>query len=135
MNNPTLSYSGTRIVLEFCGHKTLFTVGWRHRKIRLIESNAKCRHLNKLTCKGTLRQVFLSEAPPLLGFCLGGLSFCRSQSHAVCIYCTTVLYFDTGKVGGAIVHQAGSKHQQDLTVSPVIKSNKHPPQSSFTGHF
>ncbi len=34
------------------------------RKIRLIESNAKCRYLKKLTCKGTLRQLFyLSEAP------------------------------------------------------------------------
>ncbi len=33
-------------------------------KIRLIENNAKCRYLKKLTSKGTLRQVFyLSEAP------------------------------------------------------------------------
>ncbi len=32
--------------------------------IELIECNAKCRYLNKLTCKGTFRQVFyLSEAP------------------------------------------------------------------------
>jgi hypothetical protein len=31
---------------------------------RLIECNAKCRYLKKLTCKGTLRHVFyLSEAP------------------------------------------------------------------------
>ncbi len=29
------------------------------RKIRLIEVNAKFRHLKKLTCKGTLRQVFI----------------------------------------------------------------------------
>ncbi len=28
------------------------------RKIRLIEVNAKCRHLKTLTCKGTLRQLF-----------------------------------------------------------------------------
>jgi hypothetical protein len=27
------------------------------RKIRLKEGNANCRHLNKFTCKGTLRQV------------------------------------------------------------------------------
>jgi hypothetical protein len=34
------------------------------RKIRLIECNAKCCYIKKLTCKGTLRQVFyLSEAP------------------------------------------------------------------------
>ncbi len=30
------------------------------RKVRLIESNVKCRYLKKMTCKGTLRQVFLS---------------------------------------------------------------------------
>ena len=29
------------------------------RKIRLIEGNAKCRHLKKLTCKETLRQKFI----------------------------------------------------------------------------
>jgi hypothetical protein len=29
------------------------------RKIRLIEGNAKCPQLKKLTCKGTLRQVFI----------------------------------------------------------------------------
>jgi hypothetical protein len=29
------------------------------RKIKLIEGNAKCRHLKKLTCEGTLRQVFI----------------------------------------------------------------------------
>jgi hypothetical protein len=41
--------------------------GRAHRKIRLIESNAKWRYLTKFTCKRTLRQVlFLSEAPPLL---------------------------------------------------------------------
>jgi hypothetical protein len=28
-------------------------------KIRLIDGNAKCRRLKKLTCKGTLRQVFI----------------------------------------------------------------------------
>jgi hypothetical protein len=29
------------------------------RKIRLIEDNAKCPHLKKFTCTGTLRQVFI----------------------------------------------------------------------------
>jgi hypothetical protein len=32
-------------------HKYLFHV--HHRKIRLIEGNAKCRHLQKFTCKET----------------------------------------------------------------------------------
>jgi hypothetical protein len=40
------------------------------RVIRLIESNAKCRHLKKFTCEGTLLQVFicLRPPPPLLRF-------------------------------------------------------------------
>ncbi len=37
-------------------------VGHIRRKIRLIESNDKCRHLKKLTCKGTLRRVFYLSA-------------------------------------------------------------------------
>ncbi len=38
--------------------------GGERRKMRLIESYAKCRNLKKLTCKGTLRQMFyLSETP------------------------------------------------------------------------
>ncbi len=36
------------------------------RKIRPIESNAKCRYLKKLTCKGTLRQVFFLLYDPIL---------------------------------------------------------------------
>ncbi len=34
-----------------------------HRNIRLIEGNAKCCHLKKLTCKGTLGQVFICRRP------------------------------------------------------------------------
>jgi hypothetical protein len=38
--------------------------GVQRRKITLIEYNAKCRYLKKLTCKGTSHQVFyLYEAP------------------------------------------------------------------------
>jgi hypothetical protein len=44
------------------------------RKIRLIESIAKCRYLKTLTSKETLRQVFIclrTPPPTLLGFSLG----------------------------------------------------------------
>ncbi len=45
---------------------------FKQRKVILIEGKAKCRHLKKLTCKGTLRQVFIClRHSPLLGFCLG----------------------------------------------------------------
>jgi hypothetical protein len=42
----------------------LFAESIQRRKIRLIESNAKCRYLKKWTCKETLRQVFLSVWGP-----------------------------------------------------------------------
>ncbi len=96
------------------------------RKIRLIESNGKCRYLKKLTCKGTLRQVFIClRPPPLLGFCLGWssnfvvlnlvrnrvLNSCRMWSptqlntpHPLsATHCLYVLYFhfwEGGGVGG-----------------------------------
>jgi hypothetical protein len=55
------------------------------RKIRLKESNAKCRHLKKLTCKGSLKQVFICLRPPLLlGFCFGWSSnFVGSESGQI----------------------------------------------------
>ncbi len=37
--------------------------GTNCRKIRLKEGNAKCHHLKKLTCKGTLRLVFICLRP------------------------------------------------------------------------
>ncbi len=52
------------------------------RKIILKESKAKCRYLKNLSCKWTLRQVFIFLRPsPLLGFCLGWKSkFVGSES-------------------------------------------------------
>ncbi len=45
------------------------------RKIRLKESNAKCRYLKNLPVKGTLRQVFTClRPPPLLDFVWGGVA-------------------------------------------------------------
>jgi hypothetical protein len=58
---------------------------WARRKIRLLEGNAKCRHLEKLTYKGTLRQMFIClRPPPLLRFCLGwSRNFVGSESSLV----------------------------------------------------
>jgi hypothetical protein len=49
-------------------NEPLSVIAYTRRKTRLLESNAKCRHLKYLTCKGTLGQMFyLSDAPsPLL---------------------------------------------------------------------
>jgi hypothetical protein len=37
--------------------------GAHRRKIRLIEDNAKCGHLKKLTCKGTMRRSIYVWVP------------------------------------------------------------------------
>jgi hypothetical protein len=42
---------------------SLYSMARYRRKKRLIEGNAKCSHLKKLTCKGTLRQVFICLWP------------------------------------------------------------------------
>ncbi len=53
------------------------------RKIRLVEGNATCHHVCKLTCKGTLRPVFICLRPPQL-FCLGWSSdFVGSESGQI----------------------------------------------------
>ncbi len=58
---------------------------YRSRKIKLMESNAKCRQLKKLTCKGTLRQVFICLMPlPLLDFYLQwSTNFVGSESGQI----------------------------------------------------
>ncbi len=98
----------------------LFTVGGTYRrKIRLIESKDKCCYLKKLTCKGTLRQVFyLSEtfSPPMT-------PYSPPYTHNTCIHYTVILVH-TGKGGGELtrekvrwakVHKAGSKIPTWLT--------------------
>ncbi len=69
-----------------------YAEGKRRRKIRLIESNAKCRHLKKLICKGTLRQrPEAHNIPPPL--------------HTVYVY--TVILIHTGKGGGELYQRKG----------------------------
>ncbi len=44
-------------------------------RVERLYCSAKCRYLKKLTCKGTLRQVFIClMPPPLLSFCLGWIA-------------------------------------------------------------
>ncbi len=47
-----------------CSH-SLRDIDSSRRKIRLIEGNAKCRHLKKLACKGSLRQAFAEAQNPI----------------------------------------------------------------------
>ncbi len=93
------------------------------RKIRLIESNAKCRHLKEFTCNGTFWQVFIClRTTPFVGFYLGWSQCCTVGSESGQIesvklllnmvsnttqqpppppstHCLYIMYFDTGKVG------------------------------------
>jgi hypothetical protein len=83
--------SGSRVWLKLLGKKWIFKKQCpfeierpTRRKIRLIESNAQC-HLTKLTCKVTLRQVFIClRPPPLLDYCFGKSSnFVGSKSGQI----------------------------------------------------
>jgi hypothetical protein len=66
----------------------------RRRKIRLKKSNVKCRYLKKLTCKGTLRQVFyLSEDP---------LPSCDPIHLNTCILYTVLIH-----TGGELTRKKG----------------------------
>ncbi len=76
------------------------------RKIRLIEGNAKCRHLKKLTCKGSEAQN--PVPPPPLTHCI------RMYGYAPYTYSLREgggrgESWTREKVRGATVHKAGSK--------------------------
>jgi hypothetical protein len=68
--------------------------GSARRKIRLIEGNAKCRHLKKFMCKGTLRQVFI---------CLRPRTPSSAYLHTVYVYGIQYIYSHReGEEGGRV---------------------------------
>jgi hypothetical protein len=99
-----------------------------HGLINYIDTKAKCPSSKKLTCQGTLRNVFICLRPPsLLGFCLGWSSnFVGSESGPIysvkllqnmvsnmtqqstpphslpTTHCLYTLHFDTGKGEGRV---------------------------------
>ncbi len=103
--------------------KDLSTEPLKRRNITLLEGNGKCRHLKKLTCKRTLRQVFISLKPrPHIPHPL---------THCIRVFSILIHTGNGGgrerwtreRVRGATVHKAGSKIPSWL------------PQSPFTGKF
>ncbi len=48
-----------RISNKFGHRRFQFSLGLAHGLINNTDTKAKCCHLNKLTCKGTLQQVFI----------------------------------------------------------------------------
>ncbi len=129
----TANHSLISINLEYKNSFLVSCFGWVCRKIRLIEGNANCCHLKKLTCKGTLLQVFI---------CLRPRTPCTPLTNCKRVYS---IFFTQGrgeaeswtkeKVRGTTVHKAGSKISTWLTVSPVYNSVKHLQQSPFTDQF
>ncbi len=69
-----------------------------HRKIRLTEGNEKCRHLKKLTGKGTLRQSLMPKTPYPF------------HLHTVYVYTSTVYLFTQRR--GRIEPERRSEGQQ-----------------------
>ncbi len=123
------------------------------RKIRLIESNAKCHHLKK----GTLREAFIClRPPPLLSICLGwSNNFVGSESGQIQrVKLLQNLVSNrtqhsppppshTLKGGGEVNQRRsyrGNSSQSWVENTNMtrlylqsINSNKHLPQSPFTG--
>ncbi len=94
-----------------------------------IDTKVKCRHLKKFTCKGTFRQVFICLKPP---------------PPLQTVYVQVLIH--TGKGGGGRVElerrlegqqvtKLGRKYQHDWMYLQSINSDKHLPQSPFTGKF
>jgi hypothetical protein len=69
-----------------------------HRKIGLIEGNAKCRYLIKLICKRTLRQVLSEAQNPI-----STLTHCTLRVESILIH--------TGK-GGRVEQERRGEGQQ-----------------------
>jgi len=96
---------------------------------RLIEGIAKCPHLKKLTCKGTLRQVFI---------CLRPRTPYPSPPYTLS---TCIQYHYSHREGGEVEPERrgevqqftklGRKYQHDWLYLQSIKSDKHLFKSIF----
>jgi hypothetical protein len=94
--------------------------------INCIDTKAKCRHLKILTCKGTLRQVFIRVFRYSLSWLVFSTEFCELlYPPSLCeqvpyrVLYTRIQFVRGGGTG------MGSKHQRD----------KHLPQSPLKGKF
>ncbi len=91
--------------------------GSNRRKLILIEANAKCRHLKNWSEKGTLQQVFICLRPRTLGVGGGrGVETVR-------------------RIEGQQFTKLCRNYQHDWLYLQSINSDKHLPQSTFTGQF
>jgi hypothetical protein len=111
--------------------------GYKHdRLINYIDTDAKCRNLKNLTCKGTLRQVFICPRP----------STPYPLPPYIMYACIQYVYLFTHRGGGGRVEperrlegqeftKLGRKYKQDCLYLPFMSSDKHLQQIPFTGQF
>ncbi len=99
------------------------------RKIKLIEGNAKCRHLKKFASKGTLPQVFICLRP--------------RNPYPLTTYTVYTLYLFTQGGGGESWEGQRSNGSKNLVkstnmtdcITSIWTFCKHLPQSLFTDQF
>jgi hypothetical protein len=101
----------TRVNILVCAVNVPTAELGNRRKIRYIESNAKCHHQKNLPVKGLLRQVFyLSEAPspPTTPYSSPPLSHCI-RVYSILIHTAKGGELTREKVTGAMLYNAGRK--------------------------
>jgi hypothetical protein len=121
---------GMLVQLAVYIHKVFYTLGL----INYVDTKSKCRHLQNITCKGTLLQVliYLSSSPPYTLYKYMYLFTQRREGE--------------GRVEperwweGQQITKLGWKYYYDWMYArdwlcPVYKYDKHLPQSPFTGQF
>jgi hypothetical protein len=85
---------------------TLYSV--QHELINYIDAKGKCGHLKKLTCKGTLRQVFICLRPdPLL--------WPLTPAYTLPVYVYAVYLFTQGRGEGGRVESERRLEGQQFT--------------------
>jgi hypothetical protein len=98
---------------------------FNHGVIIFIDTKAKCRHLKKLTCKGT--SLSESPSPPRMGWSSNFIGSESGQIHSVKLFqnmvssrtqsphplpathCLYILYFYTGKGGRELNQREGER--------------------------
>jgi hypothetical protein len=123
---------------QVCGHVSVppphgQLQGEVHGLINYIDTIAKCRHIKKFTCKGTLRQVvYPSEAPSPHNSTPPPPSLCKY---------TLLCHREGGTKGrveperrleGQQFTKLGWKFKHDWLYLQSTNSDKHLPQSPFT---
>ncbi len=109
-----------------------------HRMIRLMEGNAKCCHLKKLTCKGTLQLVFIGVYRLEIAIFLSSLSF----GIFTLLWCPSHRFSGSTPPLPPFPVWISILHVYTYTVCKgegvgflSLQTDKHLPQSPFKGNF